>query len=85
VQGLWRQLRDAQGDGGEFLCGDFGIVDAMYAPVAVRFDGYGVPVDAVARRYMDALFALPAMREWRAAAAAETESVAATESLRSPL
>ena len=85
VQGLWRQLRDAQGDGGEFLCGDFGIVDAMYAPVAVRFDGYGVPVDAVARGYMDALFALPAMREWRAAAAEETESVAATEALRSPL
>jgi glutathione S-transferase len=85
VQGLWRQLRDAQGDGGDFLYGDFGIVDAMYAPVAVRFDGYGVPVDAVARRYMDALFALPAMREWRAAAAEETESVAATDALRSPL
>jgi len=85
VQDLWRQLRDAHGHGGAFLCGDFGIVDAMYAPVAIRFDGYGVPVDAEARRYLDALFALPAMREWRAAAAAETESVAATDALRAPL
>ena len=85
VQALWRQLREAHGHGGDFLCGDFGIVDAMYVPVAIRFDGYGVPVDAVARRYMDALFALPAVREWREAAAAETESVAATDALRVPL
>ena len=84
VQALWRQLRDAHGQGGAFLCGDFGIVDAMYAPVAIRFDGYGVPVDVDARRFMDALFALPAMREWREAAAAETESVAATDALRAP-
>ena len=85
VQALWRELRGAHGQGGAFLCGDFGIVDAMYAPVAIRFDGYGVPVDADARRYMDALFALPAMREWCEAAAAETESVAATDALRAPL
>ncbi|MBA3929497.1 MAG: glutathione S-transferase [Xanthomonas sp.] len=84
VQALWRQLRTARGGQGEFLFGAFGIVDAMYAPVAVRFDGYGVAVDDTAHRYMQALFALPAMQEWRAAAAAETESVAATEALRVP-
>ena len=84
VQVLWRQLRSAHGEGGDFLCGDFGIVDAMYAPVAVRFNGYGVSVDDTAYRYMHALFALPAMQEWRQAAAAETESVAATEALRVP-
>lgn len=85
VQALWRQLREAHSRNGVFLCGDFGIVDAMYAPVAIRFDGYGVQVDAGARAYMDALFALPAVREWREAAAAETESVAATDAVRAPL
>ncbi|MCH6484667.1 glutathione S-transferase family protein [Pseudoxanthomonas sp. LH2527] len=85
VQDLWRQLREAHGGDGDFLCGGFGIVDAMYAPVAIRFEGYGVEVDATAGAYMQALFALPAMREWRAAAAAETESVAATDALRVPL
>jgi glutathione S-transferase len=84
VQALWRQLRAAYGGRGEFLFGEFGIVDAMYAPVAVRFDGYGVAVDDTAHRYMQALFALPAMQEWRRAAAVETESVAATEALRMP-
>ncbi|CTP91009.1 glutathione S-transferase [Xanthomonas translucens pv. arrhenatheri] len=68
---LWATLRATHGAGGAFLCGDFGIVDAMFAPVAVRFAGYGVAVPAPAARYMAALEALPAMREWRAGAAAE--------------
>jgi glutathione S-transferase len=38
---LWATLRQTHGTGGAFLCGDFGIVDAMFAPVAVRFAGYG--------------------------------------------
>ena len=57
----------------------------MYAPVAVRFDGYGVEVDDTTRRYMQALFALPAMQAWRAAAALEPESVPDTDALRKPL
>lgn len=84
VQALWRELRQRYGEMGEFLFGEFSIADAMFAPVAIRFDGYGVPVDDVAARYMQALFALPAMREWREAGAAETESVPGTEALRKP-
>ena len=37
VQQLWRQLRAAGAASGRFLCGEFGIVDAMYAPVCLRF------------------------------------------------
>ena len=81
VQQLWRQLRDNYGDTGDFLCGGFGIVDAMFAPVAVRFRGYGVPLDESAARYCEASFALPAMREWLDAAAAEPEHIAATDGL----
>jgi glutathione S-transferase len=65
VQAVWAGLRTRFGDARGFLCGDFGIVDAMYAPVCVRFRGYGVPVDANARAFMDAIFALPAYREWQ--------------------
>jgi glutathione S-transferase len=82
VQALWRELRQNYGGAGEFLFGDFSIADAMFAPVAIRFDGYGVPTDEVATAYMQALFALPAMREWREAGAAETESVPGTEAFR---
>lgn len=79
VQQLWAWLRAAHGDGGDFLCGGFGIVDAMFAPVAMRFIGYGVAMDDHAARYVDALCALPAMREWRVAAEAESERIADTE------
>ena len=79
VQELWRELRTRFGGQGDFLCGGFGIVDAMFAPVCVRFRGYGVRTDDTASAYMDAIFALPAMREWEAAARAETERVGADE------
>jgi glutathione S-transferase len=75
VQELWRDLRKWHGQGGDFLCGEFGIVDAMFAPVVSRFLSYGVPMDANAQAFADAIQALPAWREWRAAAAAEDESL----------
>jgi len=81
VQQLWRELRAQHGAGGDFLCGGFGIVDAMFAPVAVRFRGYGVECDPVSAAYRDALLALPAFREWDAAAAAEAERIGKYEAL----
>jgi len=77
VQDLWRQLRRLAD--GPFLLGSFGIVDAMFAPVAVRFRGYGVPLDASTQDYCDALFALPAMRDWQREAEAESEHLACDE------
>ena len=81
VQALWRELRTQFAGAGEFLCGDFGIVDAMFAPVVMRFIGYGAKLDDNAARYVDTLLALPAMREWRAAAEAEAERIVETDRL----
>ncbi len=58
--------------GGPFLFGKFGAADAMYAPVVARFHTYAVEVSAPSRAYMDAVMALPAWREWHAAALKET-------------
>ncbi|MEJ7745566.1 MAG: glutathione S-transferase family protein [Luteimonas sp.] len=74
IQELWRMLRSMHGSGGAFLCGEFGIVDAMFAPVAVRFTGYGVAMDDPARAFVDAIYALPAFREWHTEALAEPSS-----------
>lgn len=80
VQALWHDLQTRSGQRGPYLCGaQFGIVDAMYAPVCVRFRGYGVALDATASHYLEAIFAMPAMQEWEAAALAETERVASDE------
>jgi len=81
VQRLWAELRARHAGKGEFLCGDFGIVDAMFAPVAIRFLGYGVPLDQDALEYVGALQGLPAFRQWREEAAREPERIEATEAL----
>ena len=59
---------------GPFLFGAFGAVDAMYAPVVLRFRTYGVTVGN--RKYVDDVLALPALREWIAGAERETDSIA---------
>jgi glutathione S-transferase len=68
---IWESCRRDFGAGGELLFGEFTIADAFYAPVASRFTTYGVEPEGAAGRYMDALWALPAVREWADAARAE--------------
>lgn len=69
---LWRDVRAQFGAGGQFLFGHFTIADAMFAPVCTRFRTYAVEMPEDARAYMEAVLALPAMREWYDAAARET-------------
>jgi glutathione S-transferase len=71
IDAIWTDCRTRYGRGGAFLFGAFGAADAMYAPVVSRFHTYAVEVGTVARAYMEAVMALPAWREWRAAALAE--------------
>ena len=54
--------------------GHFTIADAMFAPVATRFVTYGVDLDATCRAYVDAVYALPAMKDWLADAVKEPKS-----------
>ena len=71
IEALWAECRARFGKGGPFLFGRFGAADAMYAPVVARLHTYGVAVGAGTRAYMDAVMALPAWREWHAAALKE--------------
>ena len=58
-----------------FLFGAFTAADAMYAPVVLRFRTYEVALGGTARSYYEAVLALPAMKEWIAAAEREPESI----------
>jgi len=68
VTALWRNCRRRFGEGGAFLFGGFSIADAMYAPVVSRFRTYKIELDDETQRYADAVWALPMMQEWAAAA-----------------
>jgi glutathione S-transferase len=73
IAALWSECREQHGGGGDFLFDDFSAADAMYAPVVLRLRTYEVELPATCRAYADAILALPAMRDWIAAAEAETE------------
>jgi len=78
IEQIWSSCRQSA-PAGEFLFGDFGIADAMFAPVVVRFTIYQIHVPPLARRYMDSILALSPLREWIAAACTETEVLAQFE------
>ena len=71
IEALWADCRTRFGQSGPFLFGGFGAADAMYAPVVSRLHSYGIAVGQGARAFMDAVMALPAWREWYAAALKE--------------
>ena len=70
IEAMWKEARARSG--GPFLFGNFSAADAMYAPVVTRLNTYGISVRRDSRDYMDAVLALPAFAEWRAASIAET-------------
>jgi glutathione S-transferase len=79
IESLWTEGRTRFGAGGSFLCGAFSLADVFYAPVAFRFQTYLVKPAGVAGEYLAALLAHPFLKEWEAAALAETEIIAADE------
>ncbi len=75
IKTLWTELRTRFGNGDEFLCGHFGIIDAMFAPVVMRFRTYDVKLDGACKAYSEAMLAQPAVRDWLDIAAKEDSTV----------
>jgi glutathione S-transferase len=72
---LWSGLRKRYGVDGPWLFGGFSAADCMFAPVASRFETYGLPVPDTCRAYMTHVLEQPAMRRWCEAAEKETEVI----------
>ncbi|TQV88717.1 glutathione S-transferase family protein [Aliikangiella coralliicola] len=64
VNSIWQDCRMHYQDKGDFLFGEFSIADAMFAPVVLRFNSYGIEVGSVARQYMQNILNLKAIQEW---------------------
>lgn len=67
ILSLWKSaLKNSKGP---FLFGEFGIVDAFYAPVVCRFISYGISIkDPVILKYMKTVTSQPHVSKWIAAA-----------------
>jgi len=79
IVSIWETCRSRYGANGNLLFGGFTCADAMYAPVVSRFKTYSVRLPSVAQRYADAVMDLVAVKQWSAAALAESEFVPADE------
>lgn len=79
ILAIWSSTRERFGVGGPWLFGAFSVADAMYAPVASRFRTYGVALPDPLAAYQATVLGSLAMQEWSAAAAAESETIAADE------
>ena len=71
IVAIWESCRKRFGDSGPFLYGKFSIADAVFAPIVWRFLTYAVELPEASRAWVETMAALPAMQEWRDAAAAE--------------
>ncbi len=80
IDAMWSERLEASG--GPFLFGEFGIVDAYFAPVCSRVRTYALPLGRAALAYVERIHALPAMREWCAAALDEHDFIEDDEPYR---
>ena len=72
---IWSEChRKYSGDSG-WLFGQFGIADAMFAPVVLRFRTYGINLPESAGFYPHRVLESEAMQEWLAAAECEVEVI----------
>lgn len=70
LESLWAWARAETGATGLWLCGDYSIADAFFAPVAARIAGHSLPVGADAAAYVRAHMEHGPFRRWRAMAQA---------------
>lgn len=69
IETLWDRALDASG--GPWLFGAYSLADAFFAPVAMRFAGYGLPRGPLADAYVTQHLADAEFRRWRAMGRAE--------------
>lgn len=63
---IWANARAVTGAPGPWLCGDYSVTDAFFAPVAARIAGYNLRMGPEALAYVTAHLSHPSFRKWRA-------------------
>jgi glutathione S-transferase len=65
VDSIWSECRARHGRDGPWLFGErYSVADAMYAPVALRFNTYGAELSPAARAYFEHVRADPSLQDW---------------------
>lgn len=64
---------------GPWLFGDYSAADIVFAPIATRFQTYGIELSGVAKEYQQQILAHPHVQKWLQLGAAETDVIAQFE------
>ena len=67
IEQIWLERPHETG----FLCGEFSLADAFYAPVVMRLVAYQLPLSASSQAYIQKILSLPAIQQWVTAAKQE--------------
>jgi glutathione S-transferase len=73
IDDIWSQQMAEFPDG--WLFGEWSIADAMFAPVVLRMETYGIELSSSARQYQQKQLNSPAIQKWLAEASLETDIV----------
>lgn len=81
IDEIWTDCRSRYGDSGAWLFGEFSIADIIFAPVALRFVTYSIPIGDQAREFVEAVQGLNSVQQWIEAAQAESEALSFIDEL----
>lgn len=73
IDAIWSEQAKLYPDG--WLFGEWSIADAMYAPVALRFQTYGIELSEGAKAYQQKVLASDSLQQWLKEASLETDIV----------
>ncbi len=77
IDAIWSE--QAQQYPEQWLFGEWSIVDAMYAPVALRFKTYGIELSPAANVYQQKVLSSASVQKWLEEASQETDIVVEDE------
>lgn len=73
VQSIWSKYVEPDSNGTLRLFGRFNISDCFFAPVALRFNTYGINLTGIAAEYQASILEHPSILEWVHMASEESE------------
>ena len=79
LEEIWSHARKVTGSTGPWLCGDYSLVDSVFAPMATRLATYGFDTRPTTKAYVAAHLTDLSLRRWRAMGLANEAKLPAFE------
>ncbi len=79
IEAIWSEQYQAFNAHGGWLFGEWSIVDAMFAPLLLRFKTYGIELNQYATAYMQHALNCPSLQKWVKDSQQETDIVESDE------